>query len=199
MTTQPWIPTEDYSGLTLERIQIIGDVIRTARAAAYLDHHPERGETNWSLGCRCYECTCFALAEAAKEHSWIEILAGGYGASHFVMRAGGHPIRFCSGDPETMPGKYLQQSFAELGLMPANRILRITIASGIAGPADIYLVEVDEETGNTTKSYLIPEVNHATNIVEFIPPAPPVQIPPVVAESVEAETATDSETGTKSK
>ena len=194
-----WLPPSDYPGITQERLLVVGDIIRVAREGAADDHHPEKWETNWSLGVSGYERTCGALTWAAQEYPWLAVVSGAQGGPvHFVMAIGGHPIRFYRGEPDEIPARYQQASFPKLvelqrafsldNGLPQGRCLRISIDLDADGkPSGIYLVEMDEQTAQPTNIYLIPSVASTTMLVDFAPPVQPVEIPPVSAEPAESE------------
>src|SRR5438105_12461734 len=110
--TEAWMPSDHYPGITTDRILLVGNIIRKARDGAALDHHPEKFETNWSLGVRGFERTCGALAWESQNLPWLTIPSGsGGGPVHFVMCIGGHPVRFYHGEPDDVPSRYQQISF----------------------------------------------------------------------------------------
>jgi hypothetical protein len=199
MINSTWLPWTDYPGVTQERLLFVGDIIRIARQDAVDDHRPIKGETNWSLGVRCYERTCYALAVASQQYSWLVITCGaGGGPVHFVMTIGGHPVRFCKGEPDDVPPRYQQLSLPEMAQqallgfdtdVPQGRGLRIMITNDVDGmPSDIHLVEVDDMTKGVTNVYLIPAIASTTTFATFAPPpVPPVTIPPVSAEPLDTE------------
>ena len=203
MSWQPW---NDYAGLTLDRLLCVGEIIRGARDAAVDDHRPDKHESNWSLGVRCYERTCGALTTAAQEHEWLNIPAGiGAGPVHFVMSIGGHAVRFYRGSPDDAPERYRHPSFPELlehqyaleldNELPLDRSLRIAIENDEDGrPESLYVVELSATTGITTNTFLIP----LTDTVELfgVPNEPSVNIPPVLAEAVDDQQDADGTTGT---
>jgi hypothetical protein len=194
-----WKPWEIYPGLTQDRLLVVGDIIRVARSATADEHRPEKGETNWSLGVRNYERTCFALTSAQLQHPWLHVVTGtGGGPVHFVMSVGGHPIRFYSGEPDDIPDRYRQLSFPELveqqralaldDDIPVGRMLRISITTDTDfRPSTIALVEMDKQTGETINFYMIAALAATTTVTDFASPVKPVDIPPVSAEPIDAE------------
>ncbi len=201
-----WFPGDSYPGFTLDRLLVVGDLVREARDSAVDDHRPEKFEGPWSLGTRCYERTCGTLAWNSQEYPWLGIASGANGGPvHFVMTIGGHPVRVCKGTPDDLPRKYQQLSIPELAAqqdlfaldntVPQGRGLRIVIENDADNrPNLIYLVEVDEATGDVTNSYIIPKLSASTtitDITDFAPKAPTVELPPVKAEPTEEEAAED--------
>ena len=201
-----WQPSKQYPGLTLDRLVCVGDLIRTARDGAADDHRPEMYESNWSLGVRCYERTCGTLSWATQEHEWLNIVTGtGGGPVHFVMSIGGHAVRFYRGSPENIPERYRQPSFPELleqqhaleldGGLPLCRSLRIAIENDEDGrPESIYLVEISDDTGIATNTFLIPLPSHVAVAPFGAANEPPVNIPAVSAEPVDDQQDEDSTT-----
>ena len=192
-----WKPWNDYPGLVLDRLLTVGGLIRSARDSAADDHRPEMYEGNWSLGVRGYERTCGALTWATQTYDWLTVVSGaGGGPVHFVLSITGHAVRFYHGSPENVPERYRQASFPELleqqraleldGDLPLGRSLRIAIENDDDGrPDSIYLVEVSEDTGLTTNTYLIPLPNRGTVAPFGTTNDPPTSIPPVSAEPVD--------------
>lgn len=202
MINNEWVPSDTYPGLTAENLADVGDVIFLARAEAAEDHRPDKGETNWSLGVRCYERTCSALTQASGRFDWLSIKSGaGGGPVTFVASIGGHAVRFYRGEPEDVPIRYRQMAFLEFAEqqlaakqnahLPTGRGLRIAIENnGQNIPAAIYLVEMDEETGETISIYEITRQGGFGNVRPFIPPVAPVNIPAVTAEPVQRADST---------
>jgi hypothetical protein len=196
---QTWHPSDTYPGITQERLLVVGDLIRTVREEAADDHHPEKFETNWTLGVSGYERTCGQLSWAQQSYPWLEVPCGAAGGPvHFVFKIGGHPMRFYRGDPGEIPTRYQQLSFPELveiqkaravdSGLPEGVGLRMSVDLDADGrPTNIYLVEMDERTGEPLNIYLIPFMAKTTNIVEFTPLVAPVEIPPVSAEPIDSE------------
>jgi hypothetical protein len=198
---QPWI---DYPGITQGRLVAIADVVRRVRTEALFDHRPEYHETNWSLGVRQYERTEGALFWARQDFPWLTIVAGSTGgATQFVFAIGGHLIRFCRGDDASVALRYRMPCLPEIAQRqlfgPDARPglwLRLVIDNEEDGrPGNIWLCEIDQDSGEPINSYLIPEI--ASNIATFSQPTePPVNIPPVTAEAVddvdEAQTSQDN-------
>ena len=204
----PWKPWSDYPGLTLDRLLRVAKLIRVARDGAAGEHRPEMYEGPWSLGVRGYERTCGTLTWATQTYDWLNIVAGsGGGPVHFVMSIGGHAVRFYHGSPDNVPQRYRQTSFPELleqqraleldGALPEGRSLRIAIENDEDGrPESLFLVEISEDTGLTTNTYLIPLPNRGTVAPFGTTNEPPASIPLVSAEPVGNQDE-DSGRGTK--
>src|SRR5580698_7138157 len=62
---EPW---KKYPSLAPERLTIFANLISDVRHQAVLAHEPGVGDTNWGLGTRVYERTCFGLETAAPEY-----------------------------------------------------------------------------------------------------------------------------------
>jgi hypothetical protein len=176
---------------------IAGDIIRIAREEAVDDHRKEKGESNWSLGCRQHERTNFAIGMARQQYPWLMVVAGfGTGPQEFVFAISGHPIRVCKGEHDEIPPRFQEPCFPELQqqqLLAAleqvpveKRILRVVVENdGEGAPDDIYLVEVDEDTGEPLRWFLIPPLANTGLVAPFLKQVPPVNIPRVVAEAVD--------------
>jgi hypothetical protein len=201
---EPWLPWNEYPGLTQDRLLIVGDIIRTARADALKDHRPEKFETNWSLGVRQFERTNGSITWKTQEYPWLTVIAGeGGGPVQYVFCIGGHPIRVCRGDEEDVANHFRTACQPELDqqlllfaldtVIYEGKFLRIVIENDAKGiPLNIYLVQMDDDTGKPIQSYLIPVLAAmpAASVAEFAPQADGVELPPVTAEPVEeAETA----------
>lgn len=75
MSSYPsWLPWESFPSLHEGRLRIIAEIIRDVRSECVRTHEPSKGDEPWVLGCRAYRRTCFALAEAAKEHDWLTLV-----------------------------------------------------------------------------------------------------------------------------
>ena len=198
----------EYPGITLNRLLIVADIVRRVRNEAMDDHRPERFETNWSLGVRQYERTEGALTAASQsqDYPWLTVLAGANGgAAQYVFAIGGHAVRFCRGDEVEVARRYQTPCFPEIEQRMlyddepnANRWLRLVIENTPEGrPDNIWLMEIDGDTGETTRAFLIPEVAGTGVVTEFMPPPePPVPIPPVSAEIAEGfDVDVDQSTG----
>ena len=163
-------------------------------------------EGNWSLGVRCYERTCGALTWATQTYEWLSVVTGSEGGPvHFIMSIGGHAIRFYHGSPDNVPQRYRHRSLPELqyalefdGLLPSDRSLRISIENDQHGrPESICLVEIRDDTGNASNTFLIPESNQGAVVPFGAASEPPANIPPVSAEPVDDEQGESSIKGVK--
>lgn len=193
-----WLPWIDYPDLTRQRLLVIGDLIRQAREGAADDHHPEKYETNLTLGISGFERTRGTLSWARSRLPWLTVVSGSEGGPvPFVFAVGRHPLRLYPGDPDEVPDRYSQKTFPEewqnaqarkWGLEPCDGLcLRIAIPHTHDGRPDrIYLVEFDEEAQAVRRMYLIPRVAGSGTVTDFTPPlVPPVEIPKVQAEPVD--------------
>jgi hypothetical protein len=199
MNDDIWLPWADYAGLTQERLLIIGDLIRVAREEALGEHRPEKGETNWSLGVRQFERMNYTITWATQQYPWLYVVHGaGGGPVQYVFTIGGHAVRVCRGDADEVANRYQEPCIPELQHQqllllldqpaPLNRFLRIAVENDQSGaPAHIYLDEMDTETGQPIRHYMIPAIAENTTVAEFSQQIPPVEIPPVAAEPIEDE------------
>ena len=194
-----WNPSESYPGVTVERLVTLAGIVRAAREAAALNHAPTSGETNWSLGVRAFERTNHAIAVAAIEHPWLNIVQGAEGGPvQFVFTIAGHAVRVCRGDADEVPSRYRQQCLPEVEQyeklqleggtdVHAGKCLRLVVENDAHGsPHRIFLAEVDESTGIVVNNFLIQSVVVPANVTAFIvPTAEPVNLPQVHAEAIE--------------
>jgi hypothetical protein len=189
---------------------VVADMVRTAREGAADEHRPEDGETNWSLGVRGFERTNHAIETARVEYPWLTVVSGGGGGPvQFVFAIGGHPIRVCRGDADEVPPRYQQPCLPELAeqqmvldidsTIPAGRCLRLVVENDVHGsPENIYLHEIDDQTGDPIRSFMIPHIAASGQIMPFMPIVEPANIPPVVAEPADSESedvGADTKTG----
>jgi hypothetical protein len=101
-------PSERYPDLTSDRLSIVANILARERDDAASDHHPERGETEFSLGVSAWERTKSAIIAASQNYSWLRIADGETpGPSPFTFQIGVYPIRFYHGTSDEMPTRYL--------------------------------------------------------------------------------------------
>lgn len=211
---EPWVK---YSDLTQERLSIVAEIIRRVRHEAVMAHEPDKGDTNWDLGCRVYSRTCFALRiEAPNYPDWLTILPETK-MLQFSFAIGTVPFRFYRGTPDDPPDRYVICSFGELhhqqmcleleGLRPSDNVLRIAVETSrmTLEVTHVSVVEVDT-AGNPIGAYLIPPVQRTAAPVVVItpqtaPPTAPVELapPPIeplekIEEVAEAESQNGEET-----
>lgn len=188
MSFNPW---DRYPPLTQERLELTADLIRVARRETVLLHDTAAGDNAWSLGCRVYARSCFAIRNAARTYDWLKVVAELDGLS-FTFAIGGVPLRFFRGDPDDPPSRYLAISFGELRQLQLNlddgvstdRLIRIAVETIVTGEAsDITLVEMDE-AGNVTDTYLIAQQGRMSQVSGNVVPLQtrPVELPPVTLE-----------------
>jgi hypothetical protein len=137
-------------------------------------HDPGGGDNSWSLGCRAFARTVFALRQAVADHVWLTVVKEG-SYLQFTFAIGGVPIRFYHGEADDAPSKYLGVTFGELRQWrlsfaeddPRDEVLRIAIETDLNGmPSAITLVEVGRD-GKPRDSYVIPADDG--KVVQFQP------------------------------
>jgi hypothetical protein len=156
MANQPeaLIPWEKYPELTMERLSLIGSIIRETREDVATLHDPQSGDGPWGFGCRAYERTCFAIEKATEKNSWLTIVKDTEKLLRFTFAIGHVPFRFYRGDPEDPPSRFLAVSYPELRetqlaldlgvAVPSDGGLRIAIETDVTGRAStISVVEMD--------------------------------------------------------
>ncbi|WP_373514601.1 hypothetical protein [Persicitalea sp.] len=70
-TFEPWVA---YPPLTQVRLSAIATILRDVRQKTADKHEAEDGDSEWSLGCRIYSRSCFAIRQAAANCDWLTIL-----------------------------------------------------------------------------------------------------------------------------
>jgi len=191
-TFKPWTK---YPSLTMDRMSAIATLLRDVRHEAVAKHEPEIGDSEWSLGCRIYSRSCFAIAQASAKYDWLDVLSE-QEPLRFSFTIGKIPFRFYKGEADDPPGKYIETTFAELhqqqllleieGVHLADVVLRLAIETDSARQASkVILVELNE-AGTVTNTYIIPFDAQPVTIPLR---TPGVSLPPVVLPTVE-ETAT---------
>ena len=107
---EPWLK---YPDLTQTRLTTLASEIRRVRSECVALHTPEDGDGDWSLGCRVYQRTFFAIRELAKIVDWLTINPE-LKALQFSFSVGSVPLRYYKGDPDDPPSRYLTHSDGEL-------------------------------------------------------------------------------------
>jgi len=198
---KPWTK---YPSVTQERLAAIANVIRRVRSETVALHDPEHGDNEWSLGCRVYSRTCFAIRAAAKEFPWLTILHETEDL-RFSFALGEIPFRFYTGDADDPPIRYLHATFGELqhlqavlpieGIRSLDSILRLAVETDNHREAlTVTLVEMDQ-SGQPTEKYTIPfDVLH-TNISPL--QVQPIDLPPAAVEPIKKEEKQDKRRGKK--
>lgn len=99
MSTKNLLPWQIHPSLKPERLEFLAALFRDVRHDLSLLHEPSRGDTNWSRGCRAYDRTRYAVAQAAigEQRDWLSIVEDD--GLHFVFSIGAVPIRFYRGEP----------------------------------------------------------------------------------------------------
>ena len=182
-TFEPWVA---YPPLTQLRLSTIATLLRDVRQKTVDKHESTDGDSEWSLGCRIYSRSCFAITQAAANYDWLRIL-NEREVLRFTFAIGNTPLRFYKGNADDPPGKYMETTFAELnqqqltleidGISLRNVVLRLAIETDAARLASrVILLEMDE-SGSITNTYEIPFNAEGSNVVPLV--VPPVSLPPV--------------------
>jgi hypothetical protein len=186
---EPWVA---YPALTVDRLSIIAGVIRRVRHEAVTLHEPEDGDTAWSLGCRIYSRTCFALKNAASGYDWLTVVAEAEPLC-FTFAIGSIPFKFYRGSPDDPPSRLLEMTFGELrhqqlafdieGIRLVDKILRVAVEAFPNGEvSSISVVEMDK-AGVVTGTYCIPAEFELNNVTPL--QAKPVDLPAPTLEPIE--------------
>jgi hypothetical protein len=188
-TFEPWVA---YPPLTQIRLSTIATLLRDVRQETVDKHESTDGDSEWSLGCRIYSRSCFAITQAAANYDWLRIL-NEREVLRFTFAIGNTPLRFYKGNADDPPGKYMETTFAELnqqqltleidGISLRNVVLRLAIETDAARLASrVILVEMNE-SGSITNTYEIPFDAEGSNVVPLV--VPPVSLPPVELPTTE--------------
>jgi len=160
MAFEPW---NKYPGLTRERLQIVAGIMRRARQDTADLHDSPAGDNGWSLGCRAYSRTCFALRKAVGDYIWLTMVREEQNY-RFTFAIGGIPIRFYHGESNGAPDKYAALTDGELRQyelafetkVEISEVLRISIETDKDGnPTAITLVQLDKDN-KPIDTYTIP-------------------------------------------
>jgi hypothetical protein len=189
---EPWLK---YPDLTQARLTLLANEIRRVRSKCVDLHQPEDGDGDWSLGCRVYQRTFFAIRELSKTVDWLTINHE-LKALQFSFSIGSVPLRYYKGDADDPPSRYLTHSHGEElhmqtcfefeGSPTVDTILRLAVeVDSTRQVASVSLSEIDEYK-EVIGMYRIPYDSQVMNIAPMRAPA--VDMPPVVAEPLKKET-----------
>src|SRR5688572_17755485 len=107
-------PSQLYPDLTADHLSIVANILAKERDDAASDHHPERGETEFTLGVGAWERTKSAIIAASQKYTWLRIADGETpGPSPFTFQIGVNPIRFYHGTADDTPTRYLLRTDVE--------------------------------------------------------------------------------------
>lgn len=135
---EPW---DIIPAFTLPRLQTLAKILVDTRQDALRDHDLSKGDTNWGLGCRVYERTCFAIELATKSHEWLTVLDH---PLHFVFTLDGMPMRFGRGDADEPNPRLLRRGPNE---QEAHQLaLEFADDPGLLNWLWRLIVEVDSDT-----------------------------------------------------
>ena len=196
---EPW---SIHPSLTPDRLSIVAGILRRVRRDAVELHEPLAGDTPWSLGCRIYSRTCFALREAATKYGWLAIVDEAEPLS-FTFAIGSIPFKFYRGSPTDPPGRLLDITFGELrhqqllldieGIRPVDKILRIAVETYSNGEAATVSVVEMEKSGVITGTYVIPAEMEIGNVTPL--QAKPVNLPAPTLEPIVDSQEKEKENG----
>jgi hypothetical protein len=112
-------PWERHPGLTEERLRAVARIIQRVRNEVLEDYDAGKGDGPWSLGCRAYERTCFAITQAAEgEYSdWLTVIEP---PLHFVFGIGGVPVRHYRGEDDRPNVRALRMRAPEIEAVEAQ-------------------------------------------------------------------------------
>jgi hypothetical protein len=159
---EPWAK---YPGLTKKRLSAVASFMRDARNGAIPLHDPNSGDSAWSLGCRIYARTCFALRKQSEINDWLSVLQESE-ALRFTFSIGRVPLKFYRGDVGDAPGhckvisdaeSAARQLLLDLGEIALDDLLlRLVVKTDLQGRTiGVVLTELDN-AGRLTGQYSIP-------------------------------------------
>lgn len=128
-------PCNLHPDLELDRVRLIGKIIKDARNGARLEHNSEAGDTGWSSGCREFSWAWQRLLGAAgtKGYEWLSTIDS---SIHYVGAIGSIPFRFYRGDSKKPKNKFIEEKFSQrqqfnldLGAVPAHQDLIFLFAA----------------------------------------------------------------------
>ena len=189
---EPWAK---YPPLSRQRLSVLSNIIRDVWRDTVMLHDPATGDNAWSLGCRVYARTCFALQQAANQFEWLTILPEDEKPLRFTFAIGSIPIRFYRGEAGDPPGRYVSVSYAELsqqqlafqidGIRLLDQILRLAVEIDTKREVSgVFLVELDKQ-GNVTEAYKIPFEIESGNVAPLR--SKPIDVPPPQLQPLEKE------------
>jgi hypothetical protein len=196
---EPW---STYPSLTPDRLSIVGGILRRVRNETVALHESEAGDSPWSLGCRIYSRTCFALREASAKYGWLTIVDEAEPLC-FTFAIGSVPFKFYRGSPDDPPGRLLEMTYGELrqqqlvfdieGIRLLDKILRIAVETFSNGEAaTISVVEMDK-AGVVTGTYSIRAVIELSNVTPL--QAKPIDLPAPTLEPIENSKEKEKDNG----
>lgn len=128
-------PCDLHPDLELDRIRLVGKIIKDARNGARREHNPDAGDTPWSTHCRGFSWSWQQLLKKAgiEGYEWLSTIDP---SMHYIGSIGDVPFRFYRGDsnkPKTkfVVEKYLQRQQLNLdfGTTPAHQGLIFLFAA----------------------------------------------------------------------
>lgn len=203
---KPW---EVHPDLSEDRLKLLASITRRIRHDALEEHQPERGDTNWGLGCRVHERTCFTIKVAAESgnYPWLKVLDP---SLHFVFQIGRVPVRFYHGDAERQNLRSAQRRYPELQAQQAafdfkadyelaDWRWRIVVETHPDGTVMREVMVQLDERGNPRNPWPIPEDGTVTTLAAVIPikkegvDLPPPEVKPKPGEQAEAANPDDGD------
>lgn len=128
-------PCDLHPDLEVDRVRLIGKIIKDARNGARLEHNPEAGDTSWSTSCRGFSWAWQRLLGKAgtEGYEWLSTVDS---TMHYVGAIGSVPFRFYHGDSKKPKNKFIEEKFSQrqqfnldLGAVPAHQDLIFLFAA----------------------------------------------------------------------
>jgi hypothetical protein len=188
-------PSNLYYALTPGRLGIIAHALWDARVLAATTAIWDAGANRFSIGLHAWLYGRTSLTRLATNgaHEWLSVADEG---AHFIIKIGGCPLRFCSGDDEsTLRESYrdpkpreradLQLAFTSSELMSDEIFFRFLMEADAEGmPIASYLAVCDLNTGEIVRAWRIdPSEEGGTGMVTFVAPKPPIILPGLRVET----------------
>jgi hypothetical protein len=160
-------PTDLHPALTLDRLQVVAQLIVNARRECMALRNAEKGDNGWASGCRAYAWICLALVRATVLYPWLTVIEGGgrivtaggkevfWTALRFVLAIGGAPLRFYRGEPGQIPKNSLRVAFPELTAKQDAFRFRSPSPSLLSQPHALRLAVETDDDGEVTRITLL--------------------------------------------
>src|SRR5688500_17905897 len=93
-------PWDHHPDFTVDRLKVISAVLTHVHNDALTDYDPDKGDTPWGLGVKCFDRSHTIFLRMARRLSWLRILND---SKHLVFQIGAIPARFCRADEDGRP------------------------------------------------------------------------------------------------
>ena len=180
---QTFIPWEEYSCLTLDRLKPLASAVKTARDSVVPLHDVEMGDNNWSKHCHGYTRQNHAIRALAGTVDWLEVSSHSPNNLEFSFRVGEVPLKIVRGDPEDPIYRHHDFSVGEqilmipiMGQLPLNPLRLVASTDHEGYVTGVFVVEFDGPS--PLRSYQIPLDDTGTFILPTPDPVAPTPVEP---------------------